>query len=62
MCIGLPPAGQFHIDVDPSRLVFSNQGIKGTLVSPLNDIDEALDFARRGRRFDVDFLFASYGS
>lgn len=49
MCIGLPPAGQFHIDVDPTRMVFMNQGVRGTLVSPLSDIDEALDFARRGK-------------
>lgn len=26
-----------------------NQGVKGTLVSPLNDIDEALDFAKWGQ-------------
>lgn len=47
--IGLPPAGEYHIDVDPSRLAFMNQGVKGTLVSPLNDIDEALDFAKWGQ-------------
>lgn len=46
--IGLPPKGQFHIDVDPNRLAFGNQSIKGTLVSPLGDIDETLNFARRG--------------
>lgn len=46
--IGLPPVGEFHIDVDPSRLAFMNQGVRGTLVSPLVDIDEALDFAKRG--------------
>lgn len=30
-------------------MVFLNQAVKGTLVSPLRDIDEALDFAKRGR-------------
>lgn len=46
--IGLPPAGTFHIDVDPSRMVFKNQTIMGTLVSSLGDVDETLDFAKRG--------------
>lgn len=49
MCIGLPPAGAFHMDVDPSRLAFLNQSIRGSLVSPLADIDEALKFAERGK-------------
>jgi propanol-preferring alcohol dehydrogenase len=49
MCIGLPPAGKFHIDLDPSRLVFRNQSVKGTLVAGLADVDETLDFARRGK-------------
>ncbi|KAJ4416999.1 hypothetical protein N0V82_006448 [Gnomoniopsis sp. IMI 355080] len=49
ICIGLPPKGEYHIDVDPSRLAFMNQGVKGTLVSPLNDIDEALQFAKWGK-------------
>jgi len=46
--IGLPPAGKFNIDLNPSLLVFRNQSIKGTLVSSLADIDETLDFAKRG--------------
>lgn len=46
--IGLPPAGKFHIDLDPTQLVFRNQSIQGTLVSSLKDIDETLDFAKRG--------------
>lgn len=46
--IGLPPDGQFHIDVNPSQLAFKNQSIRGTLVSGLADVDETLDFARRG--------------
>ncbi|KIW65464.1 hypothetical protein PV04_07722 [Phialophora macrospora] len=49
MCIGLPPHGKYHIDLDPSKLVFRNQSIKGTLVSSLADIDETLDFAKRGK-------------
>lgn len=49
MCIGLPAHGKFHIDLDPSRLVFRNQSIKGTLVSSMADVDETLDFARRGK-------------
>jgi len=48
MCIGLPPAGQFHIDLDPTTLIFRNQSIKGTLVSSLGDLDETLEFAARG--------------
>ncbi|KAL1297537.1 hypothetical protein AAFC00_006109 [Neodothiora populina] len=48
MCIGLPPAGKWHMDIDPSRLAFKNQGVKGTLVSGMRDVDETLDFARRG--------------
>jgi alcohol dehydrogenase, propanol-preferring len=46
--IGLPPAGKFHIDVNPSQLAFKNQSIKGTLVAGLADVDETLEFARRG--------------
>ncbi|KAH0848225.1 Alcohol dehydrogenase 1 [Fonsecaea pedrosoi] len=49
MCIGIPPKGKYHIDLDASRLVFRNQSIKGTLVSSLADIDETLDFAKRGK-------------
>jgi len=49
MCIGLPPTGKYHIDLDPTQLVFRNQTLKGTLVSSLADIDETLDFARRGK-------------
>lgn len=46
--IGLPPAGKFHIDLDPTALVFRNQSIQGTLVSSAQEIDETLEFARRG--------------
>ena len=49
--IGLPPNGKFHIDLDPTVLAFKNQSIKGTLVASLQDVDETLEFARRGMRF-----------
>ncbi|KAK9415186.1 putative Alcohol dehydrogenase 1 [Seiridium unicorne] len=49
MCIGIPPFGQFHMDVDPSRLLGRNQTIKGTLVSSLADVAETLNFAARGK-------------
>ncbi len=38
------------MDVNPSALVFKNQSIKGTLVASLGDVDETLDFARRGNK------------
>lgn len=47
--IGLPPAGKFHIDLDPTSLVFRNQSIQGTLVSSAQEIDETLEFASRGK-------------
>jgi len=47
--IGLPTAGKFHIDVNPSILAVKNQSVKGTLVSGLADVDETLEFARRGK-------------
>lgn len=46
--IGLPPAGKFSMDISPSQLAFKNQSVKGTLVSGLADVDETLDFAKRG--------------
>ncbi|EXJ83014.1 hypothetical protein A1O3_06831 [Capronia epimyces CBS 606.96] len=49
MCIGLPPRGKYHIDLDPTPLIFRNQSIKGTLVASLADIDATLDFAKRGK-------------
>lgn len=49
MCIGLPPSGKHHIDLDPTQLVFRNQAIQGTLVASLRDIDETLEFAARGK-------------
>jgi len=49
MCIGIPPAGKHHIDLDPTALVFRGQQLRGTLVSSMADVDETLDFARRGK-------------
>ena len=37
------------MDVDPTQLAFKNQSIRGTLVSGMADVDETLDFARRGK-------------
>lgn len=48
MCIGLPPADKFHIDVDPNQMCARKQSIQGTLVSNMADVDKTLDFARRG--------------
>ncbi|KAG9231122.1 alcohol dehydrogenase 1 [Amylocarpus encephaloides] len=48
MCIGIPPKGKFHIDVNPATMCFKNQSVKGTLVASLADVDETLDFAKRG--------------
>jgi propanol-preferring alcohol dehydrogenase len=36
------------MDVNPSILAFKNQSVKGTLVAGLGDVEETLDFARRG--------------
>ncbi|KAF2465764.1 alcohol dehydrogenase 1 [Lindgomyces ingoldianus] len=48
MCIGLPPAGTQHIDVDPNQMVFRKWSVQGTLVSNMRDVDKTLDFAKRG--------------
>ncbi|CAN9296832.1 unnamed protein product [Alternaria alternata] len=48
MCIGLPPAGTQHIDVDPNQMCFRKQSVQGTLVSSMADVDKTLDFAKRG--------------
>ena len=48
MCIGLPPAGTQHIDVDPGQMCFRKQCVQGTLVSNMADVDKTLDFAKRG--------------
>lgn len=53
LSIGLPPKGEFHIDVNPNSLIFANQSLRGTLVSPLCDIDETLDFAKRGTQLSL---------
>jgi len=48
MCIGLPPAGTQHVDVDPNQMCFKKQSVQGTLVSSMADVDETLKFAQRG--------------
>ncbi|EUC44875.1 hypothetical protein COCMIDRAFT_96959 [Bipolaris oryzae ATCC 44560] len=48
MCIGLPPAGTQHIDVDPTHMCMRKQTITGTLVSNMADVDKTLEFASRG--------------
>jgi len=48
MCIGLPPAGTCHIDIEPNQMCFRKWSVQGTLVSNMRDVDKTLDFARRG--------------
>ncbi|KAF1972305.1 alcohol dehydrogenase 1 [Bimuria novae-zelandiae CBS 107.79] len=48
MCVGLPPAGKHHIDLDPLHMCFKKHSIQGTLVSPMCDVDKTLQFAQRG--------------
>ncbi|KAL1606453.1 chloride channel [Paraconiothyrium brasiliense] len=48
MCVGLPPAGSHHIDVDPNQMCFRKQSVQGTLVSSMGDVDKTLQFAQRG--------------
>jgi len=48
MCIGLPPSGQLHIDVDPNQMCFKKQSVQGTMVSSMADVDKTLEFAKRG--------------
>ena len=38
-----------QVTVVPAAVVFRNQTVQGTLVSNMADVDETLDFARRGR-------------
>ncbi|KAE9966091.1 hypothetical protein BLS_002435 [Venturia inaequalis] len=49
MCIGLPTAGTNNMTIAPAQVIFRNQGIRGTLVSNMADVDETLDFAKRGK-------------
>ena len=51
MCIGLGSPGKYVITFDPtvSTLMHHNQWISGTAVSSMREIDEALQFAARGR-------------
>jgi propanol-preferring alcohol dehydrogenase len=38
-----------QMNVVPNMVVFRNQTIRGTLVSNMADVDEALQFAKRGK-------------
>ncbi|KAF2432009.1 alcohol dehydrogenase 1 [Tothia fuscella] len=49
MCIALPAAGTNNMTVVPAQMVFKNQSIKGTLVSNMADVQETLQFAKRGK-------------
>jgi propanol-preferring alcohol dehydrogenase len=49
MCIALPTAGTNNITIAPAQIIFRGQGIKGTLVSSMADVDETLKFAQRGK-------------
>jgi len=49
MCIALPPAGEHTMTVVPNAIIFRNQSVKGTLVSNMADVDETLQFAKRGK-------------
>ncbi|KIV88038.1 hypothetical protein PV10_09212 [Exophiala mesophila] len=48
MCIGIPPVGACHIDLDPTTMILQKVTIKGTMVSSQADIDATLGFAARG--------------
>ncbi|KAJ9603817.1 hypothetical protein H2200_012003 [Cladophialophora chaetospira] len=51
MCIGIGPPKQNVITLDPSISLFMvrNQSVSSTIVSSLNEIGLALDFAKRGK-------------
>jgi len=49
MCIALPAAGTHNITAVPAQMAFRNQGVRGTLVSNMVDVDETLQFAKRGK-------------
>ncbi|KIX92187.1 uncharacterized protein Z520_12068 [Fonsecaea multimorphosa CBS 102226] len=49
MCIGIPAAGKFNLDIPPATLIYKGQSVMGTFVSSLVDIDETLAFACRGK-------------
>jgi alcohol dehydrogenase, propanol-preferring len=48
MCIGLPPVGSTKMEVDPSWCIGRNRKVSGTLVGTMQDVQIALDYARRG--------------
>lgn len=48
MCIGLPAAGTAVAGTDPLAIIFNKLTITGSLTGNMRDVDEALDFVRRG--------------
>jgi propanol-preferring alcohol dehydrogenase len=42
--------------VVPAAIVFRNQSVQGTLVSNMADVDETLNFAKRGKDHAIDPL------
>jgi D-arabinose 1-dehydrogenase-like Zn-dependent alcohol dehydrogenase len=48
VAIGLPAAGTAIAGVDPLAMIFNKLTIKGSLTGNMADVDEALDFVRRG--------------
>lgn len=48
VAIGLPTAGTAIAGVDPLAMIFNKLTIKGSLTGNMADVDEALDFVRRG--------------
>ncbi|OCT49461.1 putative aldehyde dehydrogenase [Cladophialophora carrionii] len=49
ICIGVAAPGEYNINLDPARIVFRGQHVLGTLTSSLAEVDDALDFAKRGK-------------
>ncbi len=48
MCIALPPAGHLEIGAEPSRFIFTNLHVIGTLVGTMQDTAACLEYAKRG--------------
>ena len=45
--------------VVPAAMVFRNQSVQGTLVSNMADVDETLNFAKRGKTMPLTHYFLS---
>ena len=48
MCIALPPAGALEIGAEPSRFIFGNLHVIGTLIGTMQDTAACLEYAQRG--------------